>query len=272
MKYPTLSIRLPIEKNIEFYEKFILQYSLIIVSMNCYEELIDEYVTEEKIMKYFDMFHGMFNDYEDKRDYIHYMSLDADFKQLHESRGLYLDRFYVDLQKKTYTPSKLLKYFNNINQFLLLYSTFEGILKNEYRMKEIINEGKFVRENQLICFSEKYVEKYNCKKKFLSEISERSLMENFDEISCLWNYFTNIRHLYVHSSGIVTEKWLQKIKSSYNKLEDLLERDIVWEIGKELSLEKVKVDTTFYIEDNLLNFFRNYIVAFMESLYCCFID
>lgn len=273
MHETTVSILLPLDdqKNKKFYESFILQYSTITSSNLIINKIIEK--TEDKdIYKLFKDLHGSMFDYNYIKQLYLATMLSIDFPQENESRGLLLDKIFLSMNINKINAKDILINLLNAKEFILLYSVFEGTLKAEFQRSKILNEGKFLREQELIGYIEKKLTNLNIREKFLKILSERSSLSSFKDLELFWKYFTHIRHLYVHNSGYITEKWLKKYKEiekvlkadSISNFDDTIRTSHLLEVFEEVELRK---NNMFYIINKLSNMFRNYIIYIMESLY-----
>ena len=98
-------------------------------------------------------------------------------------------------------------------------------------------------------------------------------MRKEDYIRKMWKYFTEIRHLYMHAGGRITDRF----KENMNKLKSDIGKTIE-EVEKEMFLEKEVFDidklfnfsfedmSIFEIDSHFLSFFRSFVIILVEGL------
>lgn len=271
MTYETYSIRIPVEGSLKVYEKFMLQYSLVEAN-RILLGMVEENLTNCDINVFFEKLHGsFFNEYEELKVHHHEMGFQANFPQASESRGLCLDRIFSDLANPDsgVTQSNILESFINIYEFVQIYAVFEDAVKQAYLLCKLDSScPNNIKEKSIIKDLKSFLDNKNCKDKFLEQIQKRSLLKTMDDIQNIWMYYTNIRHLYVHSAGIVTDKWKSNYKKLYGNLTSFIKNCNFLDIeGAFKEPDQIKTSKMLYLENKAVNFFRNYIVAIMESLY-----
>jgi len=259
---------LPTEKKIQFYESFLLQYSLVVSSNLIIFELIEN-STESQILALFEKYHGQIDDHKNKNTLLTAMMLESNAPQASELRGLLLDKFFVSIAVDKKTPKFILSSFINAKEFLLIYAIFEGVIKAELERCGVLAEGKYLREKDIVNYiNSKLGTKVSG---FVEHLSTRSPIGKFEDIECFWDFFTHFRHLYVHSGGQVTTKWLdqftskkEKIIAVISKFECPISASLLIDSIEKLELSQGKM---FYINDSFSNIFRNLVILIMESLY-----
>jgi len=284
MDYGTVSIKLPIEKQIGVYNNFLTQYSLIVTSNLLVEELVSK-SNEQDLLDFFDEFHGHFNDYNVVKNSFLMKMIDIEMIQAEETRGLWLDRLYVDMTTNQKMPSEIVLSIQRMKEYLLLFANFENTLKQEMYESNLVDSNKFIRENEIVKYLNDYLEKESKTALFYTEIRKRTYFKEFDEINKIWKMLNDIRNLFAHSGGIVTEKWLEKYKSTFGNNREILSNaslnkslEAVYydtmgtklcnDLCTVLTPDQFEIDKMYYLNEELSNFFRNFIVAIAESLYC----
>ena len=151
----------------------------------------------------------------------------------------------------------VIKGFLNIWEFLFLYSI------SETTFKKILNITGKTREEDLI---NNIINNFPLLKSILVDKIPISL----DAINYLWILYTEFRNIYSHSHGIITHTAksniggkLQNFRKSFNL--DTLEECWI-DIDKIFKNNLLKKDKFYLLQDIELNIFRNFIIAFMESL------
>ena len=161
---------------------------------------------------------------------------------------------------------EFINYITNFQQVIILYSSFENTIKSWLRERELnrrIFQKKLLEE---ICntnndFQEKFNTLHN--KKFTK-----------NDFSLIWEYFTYIRNLYTHSSGIIDNEFINDIQKIHPKIVEMIDRNFDW-IERNLSQDNREVLRTdnftehdlFIISEIELRFFRNFIIYVWEIIY-----
>ena len=264
-----ISLLLPIEnQNIKFYNNFALQYSILISSNLLIYGLIEE-ICEEKIFELFQSYHASFNEYSDLNNILPAMGLQLKVPQQEEPRGLFLDKFFIEMANKKYSPKQLLLYYINLKEFVVLYSLFEGILKEEFIKCNLFDENKFLKEKDIIKYiKQKYKDDLD---KFDDVLRDRSFYD-INSIEKWWNFYTNFRHLIFHNGAKVTDKWKNNYDNLRNNLCDLMPEEQALEVIDILDNldeidDNIKIDEYFFITDRFINMFRDFIVNLIEAMY-----
>lgn len=269
MRQCTVSMLLPFDKKkIEFYEDFLLQYSTITAANLIVAQLLEEQ-DDSRLLKLFNKWHSCIDDYKFADINFLSMGLKLDCPQLHELRGLAIDRIFIDLMEQKISPKRILVNIFNIKEFLLLYAIFEGALKDKLLRDGAIDQGKFLREGEL--FKKVFQNLNERKGNFFSILSARSSIQSEVALEEFWGFFTHVRHLLIHAGGKVTEKWKTSYGSKKEKTITVVENgecpisnNLLAECIDEMEAATGEI---FYLSDSMLNIFRNMVVAVMESLY-----
>ena len=167
--------------------------------------------------------------------------------------------------------SAFIDYLTNKQQFLNLYTAFEGTIRSYIGRTYQIAE---CRQEELVT---KLLEKEN---NFLSHFSNLcSCTFSEEQLKKIWQYYTLLRNLYSHSAGHIGQRFLSTINGLKTCLTNFIKNDSALQI--ELSLF-LKNDTDlfqfaqgktatkgklFIISEYNLRFFRNLIVHIWETLY-----
>lgn len=271
MTAATFSMLCPsVDKNDPFYKEFYLQYSLFTASNYVMYQLVS-LSKENTISELFDSLNEISNDYQLREIFLTCMGFESSTPQKNEQRALNLDLLFADMHSMQIEQKKILYGFININEFILLYALFEGIIKKIFRIKGYLKERQFLKENEIITsFQESFDSQLSL---FLRNLNSRIPLLNFEEINLFWLLFTMFRHLFLHSGGFVTQQWFDKYRTIKEKLfmslsnchnEQIIDIDNLISTIDKFNIELNKL---FYPQDIFVNIFRNFIVAFMESMY-----
>ena len=151
----------------------------------------------------------------------------------------------------------LIKGFLNIWEFLFLYSTLE------MTMTKIINQDEWINANELL------------NKLYTSETELEKLVEdngflNKNGNTNLWKLYTELRNLYSHTHGVLTQKKkndicgkLNNFKNSLNEL-DFMNQSLM-DIDNLFKNNTMKIGKFYLLKDEELNMFRNFTITLMES-------
>lgn len=196
------------------------------------------------------------------------MHLSFEAVQLGEHRGLDLTDITQSLTEGRMTAKQVILAFQNFNEFILLFALFEDAIKDiltpssgEVAIK--LKEPK-VMEDLLT-----HLQALGSFKKFKAQLERRTICGDYEDAKRLWSYFVALRHLYVHSGGRPTAKWL----IDYEKVQDsLLSRlncpDIaVLNIREMIEEIEPRKRILLMLPDGLVNLFRNFVVGVMEAVY-----
>ena len=161
---------------------------------------------------------------------------------------------------------EFINYITNFQQVIILYSSFENTIKSwlkERGLERRIFQKKLLEE---ICNAND-----DFKKKF-NTLHNKEFTNN--DFSLIWEYFTCIRNLYTHSSGIIDNEFINDIQKIHPEIVDMIDRNFDW-IERSLfqdNLEVLRTDNftehdLFIISEIELRFFRNFIIYVWETIY-----
>ncbi|MFW2307902.1 hypothetical protein [Aliarcobacter butzleri] len=160
-----------------------------------------------------------------------------------------------------------INYITNFQQIISLYSSFESTIKNYLIEQGEDSNKRFFQKNLLkdVC---------NINHNFIKIFHELYKEFTENDFNVIWKYFTIIRNLYSHSSGIIDENFIKEIKSIKNELSNTLNNNFNYiersfTLGDEeiLQTDNLKINNLFIIRDIELNFFRNFIIYIWEAIY-----
>ncbi len=191
-------------------------------------------------------------------------------KHIEEDRGILTD--IKKLAGKFEKPEEYIRFFLNIQEFLFLYAIFEDIIKDLVREhkedpKLQINEKKIVSELIVVLKTKEIFSE------FVSSLKEKSCEVITTEYQLLdmWTYFTQLRHLYAHSAGMVTSPFLNNINKIQDKVTIFENKNMEWKYYLDESELPIfdfdfKENEIYQLKDYQLHFFRNLVVCIMETI------
>lgn len=174
---------------------------------------------------------------------------------------LYLKEEYFNGNYEEY-----INYITNIQQLILLYSSFENTISSYLKDKGItdrIFQKKLLEEvcNKVSSFQEKF-----------NNLNDREFTT--DDFRTLWKYFTFIRNLYTHSSGVIDKEFIKNMENIHSDIQDTIERNfnfderILFPDNYDiLRTENFEENNLFIITEIELRFFRNFIIYVWEAIY-----
>lgn len=205
------------------------------------EDLIP-HIIEEKIMKRFD----------DIKNHLPIFGLSI------EGENKDIDINIKELLKTTNAKNwySLIKGFLNIWEFMFLFSNIEMILKQILKNEEIYTENLL---EELL--------------KLHPELTEGLSKNSYLDINGnknLWKIYTQLRHIYSHYHGILTQENKNKLSGKLNNFKKSLNKiDIMQSIfvdkDKLFKSTNMKKDKFYLLPDAELNIFRNFIIDLMET-------
>lgn len=172
------------------------------------------------------------------------------------------DSYYI----QNYFNSNLEKYidfYTNYQQFLLIYANFEGTIHSFLEKKGY----KKIRQYNLI------VDILKSNNNFINKFNELTghTFEEYD-FKNYWNYYTNIRNLYVHKFAIIDNSFIEninKIKSYFEYVNSkLLIENSILNIDDFFQLNEIKIEQVFAISDSNMRCFRKFLINLWETIYC----
>jgi hypothetical protein len=151
-----------------------------------------------------------------------------------------------------------------------LFAIFEDAVKYALIQSGVISADDGLREPDVMKKVKDKLQRDGTFPQFRDRLANRAMVQNFTDAEAIWKFFTECRHLYVHSGGRATEKWLKKFRQSQN--------DLMKQLTKETDFAKMfvadiieacqpRTSQLFVVTDKFTNVFRNFIVSIMEALY-----
>ena len=265
---------------LSYMDSFIQIYSRQYILESKHEELLKrKIISKNKNSETNDMYDFIIHDEEalkslDLEDFIPQIieeKIYNNFRQTNDislCMGLQIDKSLnkdisinlIDLLKTTNSKNwySLIKGFMNIWEFLFLYSRVENTLKEILKI-----EGKTTTEKLLQNLYNKY------------PILEQRLIDNgyleSKGNSNIWILYTEFRHLYSHTHGMITKNGKGRLCSKIHNLKNSLkEMDILSSafinIDNIFKSNTLKIGKFYLLQDEELNIFRNFIIILMENL------
>ncbi|EOU1942091.1 TM1812 family CRISPR-associated protein [Clostridium perfringens] len=267
-----VSIKKPSDNSNDFYRCFYNCYNMLQVSdfvlRECYSKCSNR---DDLIKQITEGCNG--NEYKDARIFTMCMGLNLKGLEERDNEVRGFENFFIDeLIKQKEDP---IEWYLKVNEFILLYAYTDQGLKSFLRYK---GKDKLFRENQLMRFVCDVLKETNIKEDFLKKINllSNSVISDEDTLIKVWDYFTKIRNLFMHSGGFITEKFvcdLKELKLPIGKKLMNIDTglDLIWNSSEssgdeflfKFSLEPQKL---FIITENFINFFRNFVLIILESL------
>ena len=166
---------------------------------------------------------------------------------------------------------EIVKGFLNLWEFQFLFSITESTLKEYCYKNELYSnpEKKIVSTRKLI----KVIIENNS-----NMIAQMQENHNFTKKVALdiWDTFTTIRDIYSHTHGIITKENKKKIERYAKRLRDSYEIAFsnLFTIGGSFDVsdlfyeDKIKIEKFYFLSDEELSIFRNFVSEFIYALSC----
>lgn len=179
--------------------------------------------------------------------------------KLDENMEKEIDIEIENLLKTTNTTNwyLLIKGFLNIWEFLFLYSTLEMTIT------QIINQDGWINANGLLS------ELYKIEPDLEKIIEDNGFLNSQGNLK-LWNLYTELRNLYSHSHGMLTQSKKNDISGKLNDFKNSLKQldfmnQSLMDIDNLFKNSTMIVSKFYLLKDEELNMFRNFIITLMES-------
>ena len=270
----SISALIPHKDSEIFYKIFYNQYNLIQINDTLLSLAFDQ-LNDEEICKIIEMLRG----YNEDHDYLAVWTLGAGImnpslmKRRAESengyRGLSVDLF-EKLQSIGVDP---IEWYKSSTEFLMLYAICEQSIK-EFYLSSGGDESKSMQEDKIIYRLFDSLDSREIKMAFLDELKDATSegIQNQNQIQAVWMYFTVLRHCLAHSGGRRTQRIedrlkdvIEKNKKELNAMEEALVIEFVDKFADGFFVNLFDTEI-LVLSECYLNFFRNFIVAIMESL------
>lgn len=264
----SFSIRKPEETSSDFYKRFYESYSLLQMNdiiINSLKDAISE-SDKEELLQNLDT-----NGEEVKYSSVCFLAMGINNPSMElrakENRGI--DTSLMETLKGKGIDS--IDWYIRSNEYVQLYAICEQAIKDYLLINGV--DIASIREATII---NKLFEKLGSNKKDFLDYTKKysnEIMKKEDYIRKMWNYFTEIRHLYMHAGGRITYRF----KENMSKLEGNIGKTIE-EVEKDMFLEKEVFDidklfnfsfedmSIFEIDSHYLSFFRSFVIILVEGL------
>lgn len=271
---PTFSLLKPNDKCKDFYKAFYKQYSMIQINDIIMNELLDSLEDEERKLLVDNL---VLDGFEMQRSAVYSLGMGLYDPSLqlrsHEERGLDINLFR-DLNNLKIDP---LKWYLQANKFMQLYAVCEQTIK-DFLASCDFDMAKFKERKMMMQFFD-ILRTKNLVDDYIKSISQSTnrILTKENEIKFVWSYYTEIRNVYVHAGGRLTERFTKNMST--------LLKDNVYEISCIMNSKSMIMElVTFYDEEDdtdffynpmgdifecksqHMNFFRNYVIIIIESL------
>lgn len=262
----TFSPLIPTEESEDFYKNFYNQYCFIqindILIMYLQENLnernidffineLDKYNNDIKTANIYRIASGIFDP--------------ALLVKNKENRGISISLF-EDLKKENIDP---LDWYIKSFEFLMIYATCEQAIK-EFLVSRNVSYDH-IKENTIINCLFNILIQNNLKNLFIKEINNTSngIISSQNQLILAWKYFTQIRHVLVHTSGRPTDRIKNNMKNLLNENKKEfgdIEANLILEWDDDDFFSFPFNSKIYYITRYHFNFFRNMAILIVESL------
>lgn len=162
---------------------------------------------------------------------------------------------------------KFINFISDYYQVIQLYANFESTIKLFIFRKK--GKSFHIKQKDLI------TELFNVIQEdtFINKYYELNGMDfNKTDFENLWNYYTNIRNLYSHSSGIISKEFISKmnnIRVYMKKLEEELNSKYIYIFDNEtiFNTDNILSGELYIISEYELRIFRNFLLYIWETIY-----
>lgn len=274
MMVPTFSLLKPNNECKDFYKAFYKQYSMIQINDIIMNELLDSLEDGERKLLVDNL---VLDGFEMQRSAVYSLGMGLYDPSLqlrsHEERGLDITLFR-DLNNLKIDP---LKWYLQANEFMQLYAVCEQTIK-DFLASCDFNMARFKERKMMMQFfdilrEEDIVDDYI---KIISR-STNGILTKENEIKFVWSYYTEIRNVYMHAGGRLTERFKNNMgKLLQNNAHEIscimnsksMIMELVTFYGEEDDAEFFynPVGDIFECKSQHMNFFRNYVIIIIESL------
>ena len=269
MKHTTISMLTPEIGRCPAYDRFYRTYSMMIATNVVTHHLIHQ-VSEAHLANLLlcEVVEAAESDYVRARTLYAVMGLHFEAVQMGEDRGLDLIDVSQSLAEGRATAKQIILAFQNFNEFVILFALFEDAVKDlltpigggpAAKLKEPkVMEDLLIHLKGLSLFT-----------RFKAELEDRTICEDYEDAKRLWNYFVALRHLYVHSGGRPTSKWMADYKGVRDAVISRLKSPDIGTMDVREIIEEIKPRerVLLILPDGFVNIFRNFVVGVMEAVY-----
>ena len=268
MRHMTISMLTPELDRCPAYDRFYRTYSMLITTNVVTHHLVHE-VPERHLAEFLtEVVTASKSDYARARTLYAAMQLSFETVQIGEARGLDLTDVLQSLTEGRMTAKQIILAFQNFNEFVLLFALFEDAVKDlmtptDGRPAIKLKEPK-VMEGLL-----SHLQEAGSFKRFKVQLEDRTICKDYEDAKRLWSYFVALRHLYVHSGGRRTSKWLVDYEEVRDAVISRLKDPEIGTMDVRAMIEAIEPceRVLLMMPDGLVNIFRNFVVGVMEAIY-----
>lgn len=267
MKHMTISMLTPEPGRCPAYDRFYRTYSMLITTNVVTHHLVHEVPEAHLAELLTEVVNASRSDYARARTLYAAMQLSFDAAQIGEDRGLDLTDVSQSLAEGQMTAKQIILAFQNFNEFVLLFALFEDAVKDLITPTEgpaiKLKEPK-VMEDLLT-----HLQGLGLFKRFKAQLKDRTFCADYEDAKRLWTYFVALRHLYVHSGGRPTSKWLVDYEGVRDAVISRLKDPDIGTMAMRKMIEAIepRERVLLMLPDGLVNIFRNFVVGVMEAVY-----
>lgn len=158
---------------------------------------------------------------------------------------------------------KYIDFYTNYQQFILIFSNFEGTINSFLNKKGCKNITQAALINKILGYNTNFINKFN---ELTNYNFEKKDFENY------WKYYLAIRHLYAHKFAIIEQTFINKITEIENYLNKINSRlyieNSILQTDDFFQLKEIKLDNIFAISDSNMRLYREFLIHIWETIYC----
>lgn len=263
----TISMLSPEPGQCPAYDRFYRIHSMLITTNVVTHHLVHE-VPEAHLAEFLaEVVTASKTDYARARTLYTAMQLSFEAVQIGENRGLDLADVSQSLAEGRMTAKQIILAFQNFNEFVLLFALFEDAMKD--LMTPTGGPAIELRESKVMENLLTHLQGIGSFKLFKAQLQDRTICEDYEDAKRLWSYFVALRHLYVHSGGRPTPKWLVDYKQVRDAVISRLRDPGITTMDVRETIESIepRERVLLMLPDGLVNIFRNFVVGVMEAIY-----
>jgi len=165
---------------------------------------------------------------------------------------------------------KYIDFYTNKQTVISIHTLFESSIIEYVRRKEN-NQKLFIRQDKLLSslFSNIGFTRFN---KMFEQLHKVDFTEEY--FNKLWCYYTNIRNLYAHTDGFISQRFKDVMNGCSSLLKKFAENDMILECSlfhitdnDFFQLNNIKVKDLFCINEINCRYFLHFLVYIWETIY-----
>ena len=250
------------------YDRFYRTYSMLITTNVVTHHLVHEVPEAHLAVLLTEVVTASRSDYARARTLYAAMALSFEAVQISEDRGLDLTDVSQSLAAGRMTARQIILAFQNFNEFVLLFALFEDAVKD---VMTPTGSGPAIKLKEPKVMEDllTHLQRLGSFKRFKAQLENRTICEDYEDAKRLWSYFVALRHLYVHSGGRPTSKWLGDYEEVRNAVISRLKDSEIGTMDVREMIEAIepRERVLLMMPDGLVNIFRNFVVGVMEAVY-----